>query len=136
MTISVIAGCCERLATLLYIDAIVSPGGTGLLYVGTSSRISFALGRNRYLPRAFATLSARRVPALAVAFSFICGMFLNGPTGTLPFGWDVRRDGGVWSRAIYALAIAKGSSRVADHSPGRLRFASSVTPPPTTSATA
>jgi amino acid transporter len=35
------------LATVLYIDAIVSPGGTGLLYVGTSARITFALGRNR-----------------------------------------------------------------------------------------
>jgi amino acid transporter len=72
------------LATLLYIDAIVSPGGTGLLYVGTSSRISFALGRNRYIPRPFANLSARRVPALAIAFSFVCGMFLF-----LPFpGWQ------------------------------------------------
>ena len=39
------------LATLLYIDAIVSPGGTGLLYVGTSSRLTFALGRNRYIPK-------------------------------------------------------------------------------------
>ena len=43
------------LATLLYIDAIISPGGTGLLYVGTSSRITFALARNRYIPRGFAS---------------------------------------------------------------------------------
>src|SRR5919199_3593144 len=59
------------LATLLYIDAIVSPGGTGLLYVGTSSRVSFALARNRYIPRAFGALSGRGVPLPAIAFSFL-----------------------------------------------------------------
>ena len=50
------------LATLLYIDAIISPGGTGLLYVGTSSRVSLALARNRYIPRAFSRLSPRGGP--------------------------------------------------------------------------
>ena len=48
------------LATLLYIDAIISPGGTGLLYVGTSSRVSFALARNRYI-HAGSVSSARAV---------------------------------------------------------------------------
>jgi amino acid transporter len=88
------------LATLLYIDAIVSPGGTGLLYVGTSSRISFALGRNRYIPRAFANLSGRRVPALAIAFSFVCGMFLF-----LPFpGWQ-KLVGFITSATVLAYAM-------------------------------
>ena len=72
------------LATVLYIDAIVSPGGTGLLYVGTSARITFALGRNRYIPRPFAGLSNRGVPVLAIAFSFLLGMVVF-----LPFpGWQ------------------------------------------------
>jgi amino acid transporter len=72
------------LATLLYTDAIISPGGTGLLYVGTSARITFALGRNRYIPRAFAVLSNRGVPILAIAFSFLLGMVVF-----LPFpGWQ------------------------------------------------
>jgi amino acid transporter len=88
------------LATLLYIDAIVSPGGTGLLYVGTSSRISFALGRNRYIPRAFASLNHRRVPALAIAFSFLCGMFLF-----LPFpGWQ-KLVGFITSATVLAYAM-------------------------------
>jgi amino acid transporter len=47
------------LAFLLYTDAIISPGGTGLLYVGTSSRLTFALARNRYIPDLGAQLSAR-----------------------------------------------------------------------------
>jgi amino acid transporter len=72
------------LATLLYIDAIVSPGGTGLLYVGTSARLTFGMGRNNYIPRGFARLSSRGVPVLAIAFSFLLGMIVF-----LPFpGWQ------------------------------------------------
>jgi len=72
------------LATLLYIDAIISPGGTGLLYVGTSARLSFGMGRNRYIPKGFAQLSTRGVPVLAIAFSFLLGMIVF-----LPFpGWQ------------------------------------------------
>jgi amino acid transporter len=89
------------LATLLYVDAIVSPGGTGLLYVGTSSRVSFALARNRYIPRGFAMLSARGVPAPAIAFSFVCGMFLF-----LPFpGWQ-KLVGFITSATVLAYATA------------------------------
>jgi amino acid transporter len=88
------------LATLLYIDAIVSPGGTGLLYVGTSSRLTFALGRNRYIPKRFAMLNGRRVPALAIAFSFACGMFLF-----LPFpGWQ-KLVGFITSATVLAYAM-------------------------------
>src|SRR5204863_6702981 len=47
------------LAVLLYTDAIVSPGGTGLLYTGASARLSFALARNGYIPRPFARLTTR-----------------------------------------------------------------------------
>jgi amino acid transporter len=72
------------LAVILYTDAIISPGGTGLLYVGTSARLSFALGRNRYIPAAFGRLNNRGVPVLGIAFSFICGMLIF-----LPFpGWQ------------------------------------------------
>ena len=88
------------LATLLYIDAIVSPGGTGLLYVGTSSRLTFALARNRYIPKRFALLSRRRVPAVAIAFSFVCGMFLF-----LPFpGWQ-KLVGFITSATVLAYAM-------------------------------
>src|SRR5215216_6453375 len=50
------------LATLLYIDAMVSPCGTGLIYVSTSSRLTFAMGRNHYIPRPFGFLNERGVP--------------------------------------------------------------------------
>jgi amino acid transporter len=89
------------LATVLYTDAIISPGSTGLLYVGTSSRISFALARNRYIPRFLATLSDRGVPLFAIVFSFICGMLLF-----LPFpGWQ-KLVGFITSATVLAYATA------------------------------
>lgn len=39
------------LAVLLYVDAIVSPGDTGLIYTTITSRISFAMARNGNAPR-------------------------------------------------------------------------------------
>jgi amino acid transporter len=89
------------LATLLYIDAIISPGGTGLLYVGTSSRLSFALGRNRYIPSAFGKLTSRGVPLLSIAFSFLCGMIVF-----LPFpGWQ-QLVGFITSATVLAYGMA------------------------------
>ena len=49
-TLAIAAGA-SWLAALLYIDAVVSPAGTGLVYVATSSRLSYALGREGELPR-------------------------------------------------------------------------------------
>lgn len=100
------------LAFLLYTDAIISPGGTGLLYVGTSSRLTFALSRNRYIPELFARLSARSVPVYAIAFSFLCGMFIF-----LPFpGWQ-QLVGFISSATViaYAMApLAMGALRLQD----------------------
>lgn len=72
------------LAVLLYIDAVVSPGGTGLIYTAASSRLSFALARNRYIPGIFGRLSLRGVPVVSIIFSFVIGciMFLPFP------GWQ------------------------------------------------
>src|SRR5215212_7354671 len=61
------------LATLVYIDAMISPGGTGLIYIGASSRLSFALGRNHYIPHQFGQISQRGIPLVSVIFSFIIG---------------------------------------------------------------
>jgi amino acid transporter len=72
------------LAILLYIDAAVSPGGTGLLYTGTSARVSYALARNRWWPRAFATLTDRGIPIWSMVLSFAIGILVF-----LPFpGWQ------------------------------------------------
>ncbi len=72
------------LAVILYIDAVVSPAGTGLIYNGSSARISYALGRNGYIPRRFGELDDRGMPRLSILFAFAVGMIVF-----LPFpGWQ------------------------------------------------
>ena len=61
------------LAALLYIDAFISPAGTGLIYLGTSSRLSYALGRNRYLPPVLSQVSRRGVPLFSILLAFVIG---------------------------------------------------------------
>jgi amino acid transporter len=70
------------LATLLIIDAVISPAGTGLIYIGTSSRLSYGLGRNGYFPSAIAAVSPRGVPLTSIVISFVVGMltFLPFPS--------------------------------------------------------
>jgi amino acid transporter len=72
------------LATLLYIDAFVSPAGTGLIYTASSSRLSYAFARNHYIPRQFGFINNRGVPIVSIIFSFLVGCFMF-----LPFpGWQ------------------------------------------------
>jgi amino acid transporter len=46
------------LAVILYIDAFVPPAGTALVYVGTSARLSYALGHAGYVPKGSASSTA------------------------------------------------------------------------------
>jgi amino acid transporter len=68
------------LATLLHIDAFVSPFGTGLIYQTSTSRIGYGLARNRYYPQIFQSTDRNGVPW----FSLICA-FLFGCVFLLPF---------------------------------------------------
>jgi amino acid transporter len=61
------------LAAILYIDAFISPSGTGLVYTGTSSRLGYALSRSRYVPPVLSTVSKRGVPIVAIIVSFAIG---------------------------------------------------------------
>jgi amino acid transporter len=100
------------LAVLLYTDAIVSPGGTGLIYTGASARLTFALARNGFIPSAFTRLTPRGTPLFAIAFSFICGLVI-----LLPFpGWQ-QLVGFISAAAVavYAMApLALGALRHQD----------------------
>jgi amino acid transporter len=70
------------LAYLLYIDAFISPAGTGLVYVGTSSRLSYALARTHALTPTLAKVSKRGVPLYSVLLAFVVGelVFLPFPS--------------------------------------------------------
>ena len=117
------------LAVLVYTDAIVSPGGTGLLYTGASARLTFALSRNGFIPPAFARLTRRGTPLFAIAFSFLCGLVI-----LLPFPRWQELVGFISAAAVavYAMApLALGALRRQDPArprPFRLPAASLVAP--------
>ena len=68
------------LAALLRLDAIVSPGGTGLIYLTSSSRVSFGLSRSGYLPKAFENTSARSMaPVFGILVSTVIGLIFLLP---------------------------------------------------------
>ncbi|HMD55620.1 MAG TPA: APC family permease [Phycisphaerae bacterium] len=67
------------LATLLYIDAIVSPSGTGFIYTTTSSRIVMAMGEDKFIHPGLAIINKAGVPWLAVIFCFVVGLFFMLP---------------------------------------------------------
>jgi amino acid transporter len=70
------------LATILYIDAVISPGGTGLIYTTASSRVSYGLSRNGYVPKIYERTDRRGVPwfGLITAFVIGCVCFLPFPS--------------------------------------------------------
>lgn len=67
---------------MLYFDAIVSPGGTGLIYTTSTSRISYGLSKNGYAPQKFEQLDSRGVPWFGLILSFVTGVvcFLPFPS--------------------------------------------------------
>jgi amino acid transporter len=70
------------LATILYIDAVISPAGTGLIYTTASSRVSYGLSRNGYIPRIYESTDRRGIPwfGLITAFVVGCVCFLPFPS--------------------------------------------------------
>jgi amino acid transporter len=71
-------------ATILRIDAFVSPFGTGLIYQTSTSRVGYGLARNRYFPQAFQWVDRNGVPWFSLIMAFVFGIFF-----LLPFpSWD------------------------------------------------
>jgi amino acid transporter len=70
------------LGIVLYVDAVISPGGTGLIYTTTTSRISYGLTKNGYAPKLFERTDSRGVPWFGLIISFITGVicFLPFPS--------------------------------------------------------
>jgi amino acid transporter len=67
------------LATLLRIDAFVSPSGTGLIYTTGTSRISYGLARNRYAPQIFGKVSSNGIPWVGLIGAFVFGVLFLLP---------------------------------------------------------
>src|SRR5215472_7788210 len=62
------------LATILRIDAFISPSGTGLIYVTSGSRVGYGLARNRYYPQIFARVDNNGVPWVSLILAFLFGL--------------------------------------------------------------
>ncbi|MEV6611041.1 APC family permease [Kutzneria sp. NPDC051319] len=77
-TLAIAAGA-GWLAYILYVDAFISPAGTGLIYVGTSARLTYALGRDRQIPGVFGKLSVRGVPLWSIVLAFVIGELSFAP---------------------------------------------------------
>ncbi len=71
------------LATLLYADAVLSPAGTGNIYLASTARVVYALSNNRYLPAPFRKLNERTaVPTLGLLLTLIVGILALLPFPT------------------------------------------------------
>jgi len=66
-------------ATILRIDAFVSPFGTGLIYQTSTSRVGYGLARNRYFPQPFQWVNQSGVPWFSLIMAFVFGLFFLLP---------------------------------------------------------
>jgi len=69
-------------ATVLLIDAIVSPGAAGYIYLGTAARVGFGLSVHGYLPKAFQKTNKHGIPWVSTVVTFVvgCVFFLPAPS--------------------------------------------------------
>ena len=81
------------LGTILVIDAVISPAGTGLVYVSSASRVSYSMAKTRFLPPVFSAIDRRGVPWFSIIFGGVFGCILF-----LPFG--------SWSTLVAAITAA------------------------------
>ncbi|MGA9860177.1 MAG: APC family permease [Solirubrobacteraceae bacterium] len=78
-TVAKVAGL-AWLAVILRIDAFVSPTGTGLIYLTSSSRIGFGLSKNGYIPSAFEKTNERtKVPVIGIIITALIGLLFLLP---------------------------------------------------------
>ncbi|GGP21241.1 amino acid permease [Thermocladium modestius] len=67
---------------ILLIDAIVSPSGTGWIYIGTTSRTIYGMAADGHLPSAFLKLNRYKVPLLPMIASLVIGLIFLLPFPT------------------------------------------------------
>src|SRR5215467_9106435 len=67
------------LANILLVDAVISPAGTGVVYVATSARLSYALGEEREMPSALARTNKEGVPVVSILVAAVVGVLAFGP---------------------------------------------------------
>jgi amino acid transporter len=67
------------LAKVLIVDAVISPAGTGVVYIAASARLSYALGEESEMPTALATTNKQGVPVVSIIVAAVVGSLAFGP---------------------------------------------------------
>ena len=117
------------MAYLLYADAFISPAGTGLLYVGTTSRLSYAMGHAGDVPRFFGRITLRGVPLWSILLAFVIGelAFLPFPSWQSLVGLVTDATAVMYAFAPVALATLRRNDG-GRRRPYRLRGAAVLAP--------
>lgn len=68
--------------SVLLLDAILSPGAAGYIYLGSGARVGYALAVNKFFPQIMARVNRHGVPAVSavVSFGIGCLFFLPAPS--------------------------------------------------------
>jgi amino acid transporter len=117
------------LAAILYIDAVISPAGTGLIYTAATSRVSYGLSRNGYFPQWYERLNNRSVPWAGVITSFVVGCicFLPFPSWQSLVGLITSASVLMYAGAPLSLGVFRRRLPNAER-PWRLPAASVISP--------
>lgn len=67
------------LAKILIVDAAISPAGTGVVYVATTARLSYALGEELEMPSALTRTNGKGVPWVSILVASVIGSIALGP---------------------------------------------------------
>jgi amino acid transporter len=70
------------LAKVILIDAVISPAGTGVVYLGTTARLSYALGEEDEMPAILARTNTKGVPVVSIVVATVIGLIGFGPFPT------------------------------------------------------
>ncbi len=66
-------------ASVLLIDAAISPSGTGWIYLGAGSRTFYGLSVNRYFPRFFQAMNRFQIPFISLVAALVVGCLFFAP---------------------------------------------------------
>lgn len=61
---------------ILYSDALISPFGSGIVFMAASARASYCMSKSGYLPKFFQKLSKSHVPVLGLLVSFFVSLLI------------------------------------------------------------
>jgi len=61
---------------ILYSDALISPFGSGIVFMASSARASYSMSRSGHMPKFFQKLSKNHVPVLGLMVSFVVSLLI------------------------------------------------------------